>query len=49
MTLIELIVSDATIWSTTLEVSIMILEASFTFICDVYSIGLTNDNGTARR
>jgi hypothetical protein len=37
-------VSGATIWSVTLESSIMILEASFTLICDAYSTGITYDD-----
>jgi hypothetical protein len=36
--------SDATIWSVTLESSIIVLEASFTLINDVYSTGITYDN-----
>jgi len=35
---LEYSVSDATIWSITMEVSITILEASFTLIFDVHSI-----------
>ncbi len=34
---LESSVSDANIWSATLESSITILEASFTLISDVYS------------
>jgi hypothetical protein len=37
-------VSDATIWSGTLESSIMISEASFTLIYDLYSTGVTYDD-----
>jgi hypothetical protein len=36
MTPLEPSVSDATIWSITLESSIMILEVSFTLMYDVY-------------
>jgi len=46
MTPLELSVSDATIWSVTLESSITILEASFTLIYDVYSTGITYDDRT---
>jgi hypothetical protein len=38
---LELSVSDAIICSGTLESSIMILEASFTIIYDVYGTGIT--------
>ncbi len=41
---LELSVSDATIWSVTLEVSIRILVASFTLIFDVNSTGVTYDD-----
>jgi hypothetical protein len=45
-------VSDATIWIVTLESSIIILEASFSHIYDVYSTSITYDetivNGTAQ-
>jgi hypothetical protein len=34
-------VSDATIWSVTVESSITILEAPFTVFYDVYSTGIT--------
>jgi hypothetical protein len=44
MTPLELSVSDATIWSITLELSIMILDESFTIIYYVYSTGLTYDD-----
>ncbi len=44
MTSPELSVSDTKIWSITLELSIMILEASFTLIYDVYSTGITYDD-----
>ncbi len=44
MTPLESSVSDATIWSITLELSITILEASFTLIYYVYGIGDTRDN-----
>ena len=37
----ELSLSDATIWSITQELSIIILEASFILIYDVYSVGVT--------
>ncbi len=40
----ELSLSDATIWSIALESSIMILEASFTLIFYIYSIGITYDD-----
>ncbi len=40
MTPLELSVSDATIWRVTLGLSIMILEASFTLIYDVYSTAI---------
>ncbi len=36
---LESSLSDATIWSVTLELSITILEASFTLIYNVYSTG----------
>jgi len=38
------LVSVATIWSITLESSNTILEASFTFIYDVYSTEITYDD-----
>jgi hypothetical protein len=41
---LEMSVSDATIWSITLESSNTIQEASFTLIHDVYSTGVTYDN-----
>jgi len=44
MTPLESSVSDATIWSITLELSIMIQEAPFAIIYDVYSIGIIYDN-----
>jgi hypothetical protein len=44
MTSLELSVSDATIRSANLGSSIMILEASFTLIYDVYSTGVTYDD-----
>ncbi len=44
MTTLELSVSDTTIWSITLEWSIMILGASFTLIYDVYCTSNTYDN-----
>jgi hypothetical protein len=44
MTPIELSVSDATIWSVTLESSITILEVPFTLIYFVYHIGITYDD-----
>ncbi len=37
-------VSEATIWSITLELSIMILDASFSLIYNVYSTGITYDD-----
>ncbi len=40
----ELSLTDATIWSNTLELSIMILEASFTLNYDVYSAGVAYDD-----
>ncbi len=46
MTSLELAVSDDTIWSITLESSILILEASFTPIYNVYSKGITYDDPT---
>ncbi len=33
--------SDATTQSVTLELSVTVLDASFTLICDVYSTGVT--------
>ncbi len=44
MTHLKLSVSDATIWSIALESSIMILEASFLLIYDVYGTGNTYDS-----
>ncbi len=45
MTPIELSVSDAIIWSFTLELSIVLLEVSFTLIQQlVYSAGITYDD-----
>ncbi len=44
MTSLELSVSGATIRSANLGSSIMILEASFTLIYDVYSTGITCDD-----
>jgi hypothetical protein len=41
---LELSVSNANIWSITLELSITILEVSFTLIYDVYSTGITYDD-----
>jgi len=41
---IEASVSDGTIWSITLELTITILEALFTLIYYVYSTDITNDN-----
>jgi hypothetical protein len=41
---LDLLVSDATIWSATLESSIMILEVSFTLIYDVCRTFFTYDN-----
>jgi hypothetical protein len=38
---LEFSVSDATIWSVTLESSITILELSFTLIYNVYNTGVT--------
>ncbi len=40
---IEASVSDGTIWSITLELTITILEALFTLIYYVYSTYITND------
>jgi hypothetical protein len=37
-------VSDATIWSATIESSIMILQASFMLIYDVYFTGIAYDD-----
>jgi hypothetical protein len=44
MTPLELSVRDATIWSVTLESSIMILKEIFSLIYDVYSTGITYEN-----
>ncbi len=44
MMALELSLSVATIWSITLELSIMILHVSFTLIYDVYSTGITYDD-----
>jgi len=44
MTPLESSVSDATIWSIILELSIIILDASFTLVYDVYSTGITYDD-----
>jgi hypothetical protein len=44
MTPLESSVSDGTIWSVTIKLSITILEASFTIVYDVYSISVTYDN-----
>ncbi len=44
MTPLESLVSDATIWSITLEVLITNLDLSFTLIYDVYCRGITYDN-----
>jgi len=41
---LELLVSDATIWSITLELSIAILEVQFTLNKDAYSTGITYDD-----
>jgi hypothetical protein len=38
---LELPMSDATIWSTTLESSIKLQEVSFTLIYDVYNADIT--------
>ena len=43
MTPLESSVSDATIWSATLDTSITFLDASFTLIYEVYSAGITYD------
>ncbi len=40
---LELSVSDTTIWIIILELSIMILQVSFTLIYDIYSTGITYD------
>jgi hypothetical protein len=37
-------VSDATVLSVTLELSIVIWEATFTLIYDVYNLGITYDD-----
>jgi hypothetical protein len=44
MTPLQSSARDGTIWGVTSEASITILEASFTLICDVYSIGVTCDD-----
>jgi hypothetical protein len=44
MMLLELSVSNATVLSVTLELSIAILEASLTLNCDVYGTCVTIDN-----
>ncbi len=44
MMLLESSVSDGTIWSITLELSITILDASFTLIYHVHSTGITYDD-----
>ncbi len=44
MTPPELSVSDATIWSITLESSITTLEGLFVLIYDVYTTGITYDD-----
>jgi hypothetical protein len=44
MTPLELSVKDTTIWSVTLQLSIKILDTSFTLIYDVYSTGVTYDD-----
>jgi hypothetical protein len=44
MMTLELSMSDATIWSITLEPSITILEVSFTLIYDAYSTEITYDD-----
>jgi hypothetical protein len=41
---LKLSVSNATIWSITLELSIMILEALFILIYDIYNTGITYDD-----
>ncbi len=41
---LEQSVSDATIWSITLELSIMMLQLSFTLIYDIYSTSITYDD-----
>ncbi len=43
MMTLELSVSDATIWSVTLELLIMIVEALFMLIYDVYGTNITYD------
>jgi hypothetical protein len=44
----ELSVSDATIWSVTLKLSITSLEASFALIHDAYSTGIAYDDHPLR-
>jgi hypothetical protein len=44
MTSLESSVSDTTIWSIALELSITILVVSFALINDVYSKGITYDD-----
>jgi len=44
MTPLQLSASDATIWSISLKLSIMILEVPFTLIHDVYSTGVSYDD-----
>jgi hypothetical protein len=41
---LESLVSDATIWSMALELSIKTLDVSFTLMYDVYSIDITYGN-----
>jgi hypothetical protein len=41
---LEQSVSDATIWSVTLDLLIMILETSFTLNCGVYNKSITYDD-----
>jgi len=40
---LESSISDTTIWSIRIDLSITILDASFTLIYDVYSTGITYD------
>ena len=44
MTPLELSLSNVTVQSITLELSITILEASFSLIYDAYGRGITNDD-----
>ncbi len=44
MTPLESSVGDSTVWNVSLGSSIMILEASFSFIYDVFSTGITYEH-----